>query len=38
MKKEEIKNFVEKVINEKIQLLLNRIDASRAMCSRTLKS
>jgi hypothetical protein len=27
MKSEEIKNYVEKVINEKIQLLLNRIDA-----------
>lgn len=27
MKKEEVKNLVEKVINEKIQLLLNRIDA-----------
>lgn len=26
MKKEEIKNLIEKVINEKIQLLLNRID------------
>jgi len=27
MKSEEIKNYVEKVINEKIQLLLNRIDS-----------
>jgi hypothetical protein len=27
MKKEEVKNLVEKVLNEKIQLLLNRIDA-----------
>jgi ferritin-like protein len=26
MKKEEVKNLIEKVINEKIQLILNRID------------
>ncbi len=27
MKKEDIKNVMERIINEKIQLLLNRIDA-----------